>query len=77
LKQLEESVYAGLSPVNQKQIQADISARKSQLESLGAEEQQQQTAEMEARKQVRTEQSKLNELEERVDRLEKELDNHP
>lgn len=32
---------------------------------------------MEAEEQLRTQQAKLNELEERVDRLEKELDNNP
>jgi len=42
---------------------------------MTADEQQKQTAEMEAEQQLRTEQTKLNDLEERVDRLEKALDN--
>lgn len=44
---------------------------------MAAEEQQRQAASMEAEEQLRTEQAKLNELEERVDRLEKELVNNP
>lgn len=41
---------------------------------MTAEEQRRQTAKMETEEQLRTEQAKLNELEERVDRLEKDLD---
>lgn len=63
------------SSVDRKQIQGEISLRKQELEAIAAVEQQQQTAEIEAEEQLRTEQAKLNELEDRVDRLEKALDN--
>ena len=58
---------------DRKRFQGEISARKQEFEALATVEQQQQSAEMEAEEQLRTEQAKLNELEERVDRLEKEL----
>jgi len=64
-----------MSPEARKQLQSDITANKSDLEWLPTEEQQRQAAEQEAEEQQRTEQAKLNELEERVDRLEKTLDN--
>ena len=50
-------------------------ALKIQLENTTAEEQQRQSTEMDATEQMRAEQAKLNELKERVDRLEKALDN--
>lgn len=58
---------------DRKRFQGETSARKQELEALATVEQQQQSAEMEAEEQLRTEQAKLNELEERADRLEKEL----
>ena len=63
------------SSEDRQRFQGEISAKKQELEALAAVEQQQQAAEMEAEEQLRTEQTKLNELEERVDRLEKNLDN--
>ncbi len=63
------------SPADRKQVQSEISRLKAELEMLAAEEQQRQTTEMEAEEQLRTEQAKLSGLEDRVDRLEKELDN--
>src|SRR5437867_9044663 len=76
LKQQEESLdKTELSPADRKQVQWEISAKKSELESVAAEEQQRQSAEMEAEEQLRAEQAKLSGLEDRVDRLEKELDN--
>jgi chromosome segregation ATPase len=62
------------SSEDQKRIQAEISPKKQELEALAAEEQQQQAAVADAEEQLRTEQAKLNELEDRVDRLEKALD---
>jgi len=62
-----------ISPASRKEFQQEISVKKSQLESLAAEEQQRQSAEMEAEEQLRAEQAKLGGLEDRVDRLEKEL----
>lgn len=76
LKRFEDSLdNTDISPQDRKQIQNEISRDKAELETLAAEEQQRQTAEMEAEEQLRTEQAKLGELENRVDRLEKELEN--
>ena len=76
LKQLEEFLESSeISPEVRKQVERDISGKKSELENLTTEEQQSQTAEMEAEEQLRTEQAKLSALEDRVDQLEKELGN--
>ncbi|HVH70172.1 MAG TPA: hypothetical protein VNB49_03560 [Candidatus Dormibacteraeota bacterium] len=56
-----------------KQTRWEISAKKSELEGLTTEEQQRQTAEMEAEEQLRIEQAKLGGLEDRVEQLEKAL----
>ena len=78
LKRSEELVEnTETSSEDRKRFQAEISARKQELEAIAAVEQQRQAAEMEAEEQLRTEQAKLNELEERVDRLEKALDSNP
>jgi chromosome segregation ATPase len=75
LKQSESLDNAEMSPEARKQLQSDLTANKSDLEWLPAEEQQKQAGEQEAEQQLRAEQTKLNDLEERVDRLEKALDN--
>lgn len=76
LKQLEEFLESSeISPEVRKQVERQISGKKSEVESLAAEEQQRQTAETEAEEQLRTEQAKLGALEDRVDRLEEELGN--
>jgi chromosome segregation ATPase len=62
-------------PAQRKDSEGEISVLKTELEGLTAEEQQRQTAKIEAEEQLRTEQAKLSALEDRVDRLEKELDN--
>src|SRR5437588_11997734 len=72
---LENAAASEISPEQRKQFEFEISRLKGELESLSAEEQQRQTAEMEAEEQLRTEQAKLSGLEERVDRLENELGN--
>lgn len=77
VKRFEESLDTELSPGDRKQIQLEISANKVVLENVTTEEQQRQTEEMEAEEQLRTEQAKLTTLEERMDRLEKALDNSP
>jgi len=78
LKRFEESLdNTEISPAERKQVQWEISANKSQLENLAAEEQQRQAAEMEAEEQLRTEQAKLAGLEDRVNRLEKDLASNP
>jgi chromosome segregation ATPase len=65
------------SPALQKEAQQQVSSIKTELPSVAAQEQQAQTAEMEAEEQLRAEQAKLGSLEERVDRLEKELGSNP
>ena len=78
LKRLEESLDdTQISAGDRKQTQYEISSLKTALENLATEEQQRQNAEMEAEEQLRTEQAKLGGLEDRVDRLEKELDSNP
>ena len=76
LRHAEEALdNTDISSGDRKQIQSEVSARKQELEAIAVVEQQQQAAEMETEEQLRTEQAKLNELEERVERLEKALDN--
>ena len=76
IKRIEQALdNTEISPADRKEFEREISAEKARLESLTAEEQQRQTAEMEAEEQLRTEQAKLAALEDRMDRLEKQLDN--
>ena len=78
LKRTEEFAdNSDASPADRKEVQREVSRLKAELENLAGEEQQRQTAEMEANEQLRAEQAKLSGLEERVDRLEKELDGNP
>jgi ribonuclease HII len=78
LKHLEELTDSSeISPASRKEVQREISGKKLELESLAAEEQQRQSAEMEAEEQLRAEHAKLGALEDRVDRLEKELGSNP
>ena len=58
-------------------MQSEVASLKVELENVASEEQQRQTAEMEAEEQLRTEQAKLGGLEDRVDRLEKDLGSNP
>ena len=68
---------SGASPAQQKEAKEQISGIKAELQSVAAEEQQRQAAVMESEEQLRTEQAKLGGLEDRVDRLEKELGSNP
>jgi len=68
---------SGATPAQQKEAQQQVSSIKTELQSVAAQEQQEQTAEMEAEEQLRAEQAKLGSLEDRVDRLEKELGSNP
>ena len=78
LKQLQGSLDSTeRPPADQKQTEDFISTNKAELELLATQEQQRQADEMEAEEQLRTEQAKLNDLEERVDRLEKALESNP
>ncbi|PYT77823.1 MAG: hypothetical protein DMG40_22080 [Acidobacteria bacterium] len=75
MKQSESLDNPEMSPEARKQLQSRIAANKSDLEWLPTEVQQRQAAEQEAEEQLRTEQAKLGALEDRLDRMEKELDN--
>ena len=78
LKRTEELAdNSDASPADRKEVQREVSRLRAELENLAGEEQQRQAAEMEANEQLRTEQAKLSGLEDRVDRLEKELDGNP
>ena len=78
IKRQEESLNGiEISPADRKQIQNEISRLKTALETVASEEQQRQAAETEATEQLRTEQAKLGGLEDRVDRLEKDLGSNP
>ena len=65
---LENAAASEISPEQRKQAEFEISRVEGELQNLSAEEQQRQTAEMEAAEQLRTEQAKLSGVEERVDR---------
>ncbi len=65
------------SPASRKEAQEVISRIKPQLEVLAAEEQDRQRREIESEEQLRTEQAKLGGLEDRLERLEKELGGNP
>ena len=60
-------------PDAQKQAENEISRGQPELERLGAEEQQRQSRETEAEEQLRLEQTKLSELQDQLERLEKNL----
>lgn len=78
LKENEELLdKSEISPAARKEAQEYIARVKPEVESLTAEEQQRQTSEMEAEQQLRAEQAKLSALEDRVDRLEKDLGSTP
>jgi len=79
LKRFEEYLENNTesAAADRKQVQYEVSRNKAELENLAAEEQQRQTAELQAEEQLRTEQAKLGELEDRVDRLEKDLTSNP
>jgi|ERR671922_762396 chromosome segregation ATPase len=76
IKRLEKVVDdSETPPAQRKGAEEQISRLKAEVERVTAIEQQRQTAKVEAEEQMRTEQAKLSALEDRLDRLEKELDN--
>jgi DNA repair exonuclease SbcCD ATPase subunit len=62
-------------PAGRKQIEGWLPQGKARLESLESEEQQRQTREIEAEEQRRMEQAKLGGLQDRLDQIEKVLEN--
>jgi chromosome segregation ATPase len=76
VKQSEDFVsHAENSPADRKQIEDVLLPQlKTKVESLEIEEQQKQTAEIEAEEQLRAERAKLSELQDQLDRLQKALE---
>ncbi len=78
MKRNEELVdNTEISPASRKESQEVISRIKPQLEGLAAEEQDRQKREIESEEQLRTEQAKLGGLEDRLERLERDLLSNP
>ena len=78
LKRNEELIdNTEISPASRNEAQEVVSNLKPQLESLAAEEQERQRREMETEEQLRAEQAKLGGLEDRIERLEKDLGSNP
>jgi chromosome segregation ATPase len=63
-----------LSETQAKQIQSNLASMKNQLDAQTAEVQSCQTAEAEASSQLQNEQTKLTELQERIERLDQTLE---
>jgi chromosome segregation ATPase len=76
VKRREDFVNSTENPATQrKETEAVLTQMKTRLESLENEEQQQQAREIDAEQQLRTEDLKLNDLHDQLDRLDKALEN--
>ena len=73
--QMEESVKSMQDPKERKNMEDALVGTKMQLEHLTADEQRLQSREIDAETQFRTEQGKLADLQDQLDRLDKVLDN--
>ena len=69
VKRLEEELNSAENPPQQADLQDRIKHAKSGLEAAGTMEQQQQTTEIQAEQQLRSEQDKLSALETQLDEL--------
>jgi chromosome segregation ATPase len=74
LKRLEDKLNSEDNPANQKQLQDVIDHVKSDLDSATNEDQQRQTAAIDAEQQLRIEQDKLDTLQAQLDQIVKSLD---
>ncbi|HWZ99573.1 MAG TPA: hypothetical protein VN025_17580 [Candidatus Dormibacteraeota bacterium] len=74
IKSAEEAIEQTQDPSARKELEDEIATRKSQLEQLANQEQENQTKETEYSGQLRLEQAKLDELEARLDQLERKLE---
>ena len=74
IKRFEDGLSAGENPEQQRNLQAEISGAKSDLEASTNLEQQRLATEIDAEQQLQTEQSKLNSLEAQLDELARRLD---
>ena len=73
--QMEESVKTMQDAKERKNMEDALAGTKMQLEHLTADEQRLQSREIDAETQFRTEQGKLADLQDQLDRLDKVLDN--
>jgi chromosome segregation ATPase len=76
VKRLEDFVSNTENPPTQrKALENRLSELKTRLESLGSEEQQHQSREIDAEQQLRAEEVRLGDLRDQLDRLDKALEN--
>jgi chromosome segregation ATPase len=76
VKRLEDFVSNTENPPTQrKALENRLSELKARLESLGSEEQQHQSREIDAEQQLRAEEVRLSDLRDQLDRLDKALEN--
>ena len=74
LPQIEESVKSTQDPKERKNMEDGLAGTKMQLERMAADEQRLQSRAIDAETQFRTEQNKLADLQDQLDRLDKLLD---
>jgi hypothetical protein len=74
VQRLESAVTTGLSGDETKAAQSRVAEMKAELDRSATEEQTWQAAEAEASTLLRTEQAKLGEIEDRIERLDKVLE---
>jgi chromosome segregation ATPase len=76
VKQIEDFVgNTDNPPTQRKALENRLSELKTGLESLGSEEQKHQSREIDAEQQLRTEEVRLSDLRDQLDRLDKALEN--
>jgi chromosome segregation ATPase len=71
---LEESAKTVQDPKERKEMEDALAGTKVQLERMAADEQRLQSREIDAETQLRTEQNRLADLQDQLDRLDKLLD---
>jgi len=76
VKQIEDFVGNTENPLSQRKLfESRLAELKTRLESLESEEQQQQSREIDAEQQMRTEEVRLSDFRDQLDRLDKTLEN--
>jgi chromosome segregation ATPase len=76
VKQIEDFVGNTENPLSQRKLfESRLAELKTRLESLESQEQQQQSREIDTEQQMRTEEVKLSDLRDQLDRLDKTLEN--
>lgn len=75
IKQHEEIIGKENSPEQRKLLEDRLPEEKARLESFESQEQQEQAKELDAEQQLRTEESKLSNLHDQLERLDKTLEN--